>query len=120
MAVTTNHCNVGLKIGHPGSACLVMHFAGWALNISNDRCQAKCAVQCLVGQLATSAPGYAHVCRWGRSFSALWPALACDLGCLNAASRSQLTDTAGKLGHFELATEPSMAAEDFGFLAGPH
>ncbi len=30
----------------------------------------------------------------------------------------QLADTAGRLGRFQLATEPSMAAEDFGFYAG--
>jgi hypothetical protein len=32
----------------------------------------------------------------------------------------QAADVAGRLGRFELATEPSMAAEDFSFLAGAH
>ena len=35
-----------------------------------------------------------------------------------APACAQLADTAGRLGRFELATEPMMAAEDFSFYAG--
>ena len=40
------------------------------------------------------------------------------VGASAAPPCTQLADMAGRLGRFQLATEPSMAAEDFGFYAG--
>ena len=46
--------------------------------------------------------------------------LCCIVGRLTPSSCLQLANVAGRLAPFELAAEPSMAAEDFSFLAGTH